>query len=96
MAREDISTPLGQRYHIGLSSIIQINATPGQNAITLKGISCTVLEIGSATLSWGIGFPLYLGEALSFNSNGSIFLCAAGSTATVALFVGRSDGFNET
>jgi hypothetical protein len=94
--REDISTPIGRRVFVGLSSIIQITPFNGQNALIVKGISFTTLEIGSATLSWGIGYPITAGEILSFNSQGSIYLAAAGSTATIAFLVGRSEGFDQT
>lgn len=94
--RDDVSTPLGQRFFIGLSSIIQINATPGQNVLVIKGITFSTLEIGGVTLTWGIGYPFTAGEALSFNSDGTIYLAATGMTAQIALFRGRSDGFNQT
>lgn len=96
MSRDDVSTPLGQRFFVGLSSIIQINATAGQNCLIIKGITFTTLEIGGATLTWGIGYPFAAGEALSFNSDGTVYLAATGSTAQVAVFIGRSEGFNQT
>ena len=94
--RDEISTPIGQRFFVGLSSIIQITGKPGQNCVIVKGISFTTLEIGGATLSWGIGYPFAAGEALSFNGMGSFYLAATGSTAVVALFIGRSTGYEAT
>ena len=94
--RDDVSTPIGQRFFIGLSSIIQIEPSPGQNCIVVKGVTFSTLEIGGATLSWGIGYPFAAGEALSFNGMGSFYLAATGSTAIVAIFRGRSTGYDET
>lgn len=94
--RDDITTPLGQRFFVGLSSIIEIAATAGQNCVCIKGITISSLEIGGFTLSWGIGYPLSGGEALNFNGMGSFYLAASGATATVAIFRGRSTGFNQT
>lgn len=94
--RDDISTPIGQIFAVGLSSIIQIDPSPGQNSIVIKGVTFSSLEIGGATLSWGIGYPFSIGEALSFNGMGAFYLAASGQTALVAIFRGRSTGYEET
>lgn len=93
--RDDIFTPVGERVFVGLSSVIQVTPLPGQNGVVIKGITLTTLEIGSATLSWGNGYPIAAGEALSFNGCGSFYLVATGVTASVALFRGRSEGFDQ-
>lgn len=95
MSRDDISTPQGLRLFVGLSAIIQVAVTAGQNAIILKGLSFSNLEIGGASLTWGQGYPFSVGEILSWNSAANFYLAASGSTATVAIFKGRSSGFEE-
>jgi len=96
MSRDDVSTPVTQRYYVGLSAILQIDPVEGQNCLSIKGISFTTLEVGGATLSWGIGWPMAQGEVLSYNGMAPFYLCATGSTAYVAIFRGRSTGFEET
>jgi len=93
--RDDVYTPFASRITVGLSSILQITPIAGQNCLVLKGISISTLEIGGASLTWGQGYPLSSGEALSWNGSGSFYLAASGATATVALFRGRSQGFDQ-
>ena len=94
--RDDISTPVGQIYHVGLSTILQVDPVEGQNGLMIKGITFGNLWIGGATLSWGIGYPYTVGsETIFYNGMAPFYLCASGMTAIVGIFRGRSTGFEE-
>lgn len=92
-ADNDIYGVIGKRLHIGVSAIIGITIVPGQNSQLIKYFTGGSLEIGGATLTWGIGYLFGGNEAVALDVRGTYYLCATGATATVMLLGGKSMGF---
>jgi hypothetical protein len=88
----DIFSLVGNVTNIGLSSIISFAVLPGQNATSFKFISGTTLWFGGSTLTWGVGYPVSVGEIINIASRGNVYFAAQGSTAIIGVLYGRSGG----
>jgi len=94
------------RVTVAPGSITQVGPFSGQLAQQLKIVAGGTLEIGGSTqtqanfsatyaLSSTFGglYPVSANEIFSWNNNGPLFLYASGATVTVAIMLGRSQGF---
>lgn len=88
----DISTFVSKRITVGLSSIVGVTVIPNQVYQVVKQLSGGTLEIGGATLSWGIGYPFTASEIRDVNNSGTFYLCANGATCIAAVLSGRTAG----
>lgn len=96
MAREDdIHSHVGERHVIGLSQIVGVTVLPGQVSTLFKYFSGGSLEIGGASLTWGSGYLMAVGEALSIDNAATFYLAATGATTIAYSLRGRSAGLNE-
>lgn len=91
-SRDDVFSLQGSIQAIGLSAIVEIPVQAFQNATVFKFISGSTLLIGGATLTWGVGYPMGIGETVSVDLSGSIFFAASGATATIGILRCRSAG----
>lgn len=83
----------GLRLNVGLSQIIGVTVVAGQAAAILKYFSGGSLEVGGASLTWGAGYLLDTKEVMSFQTSGTFYLAATGSTVTCMMFKGKTSGF---
>lgn len=89
---DDVHSGLGQRFIIGLSTIIGVTVVAGQVGTIFKYFSGGTLEIGGATLTWGNGYVFAVGEAICMDNAGTFYFAATGSTVTMMSLRGRSAG----
>lgn len=72
--------------NVGLSTVIGISYMPGQCALQIKHRSGGSLMLGGqvnfagATFNWTNGYLFSVGEALSFDTGGNVYLRAVGAT----------------
>jgi len=92
MARsEDINSVLGERIHIGLSSVIGLTAVAGQIAASVKYMSGGSMEIGvTSGGGWGGGYQMSAGEVVNLDCSGTVYMVATGATAVAVVMRGRS------
>lgn len=83
----------GKRITVGLSQIVGVTVSAGQAAAIIKYFSGGSLEIGGASLTWGQGYLMDTKEVVSFQSSGTFYLAATGSTVTCMMFRGKTSGF---
>lgn len=80
---------------LGASGVVEINSAP-TSTIVIGGFTTVV---GAATLlypngaTFGNGYPISSSEIVSMNLGGIVYLWASGSTCTVDVLFGRSQGF---
>jgi len=93
MGREqDIHALRASRHDIGLSTITGVTVLPGQIGVVIKNFTGGSLEIGGTGLTWGEGYLMGAGEAVSIDSAGTFFLAATGATVTAMVLKGLSAG----
>lgn len=93
MSREvDIHDLAAGPVYVGMSSILGISTIAGMLATVIKYGSGGSLEIGGTDLTWGNGYLYTVGEALTFDSAGTIYLAATGATVTAYVIKGKSAG----
>lgn len=99
MSRDDVFSHYPETLAIGPGVTAQINAIPGQNAITIKYLSGGSMSITGTSLSVGSTYaisniyPVGTVEVLNINLSGTINITASGSTLVCSLLRYRSAGF---
>lgn len=92
MARADVYSLIGERIVVGLSQIIEVTVEARQNAVSFYRYSGGSLLIGGATLTWDNGYIAQNNQIINVSSSGNFYLAAVGSTVTVMMLRGRTDG----
>lgn len=102
-AQSDIACIGSTRILIGLSQVIRIMPSATQYAETMKIIGGTgTLELVSSQFSgistdpsaiaWGAGYPLGANEIYNVGGPAVFYLCASGTTMTLAMTLGYTYG----
>lgn len=93
MAREaDIHSVQSEALSVGMSALTGITSIPGMLATLIKYGSGGSLEIGGSDLTRGNAYLFTVGEALTLDSSGQIYLLATGATVTAYILRGKSAG----
>lgn len=102
MARDDVLDLTSGIMFVGTSSVVGLSALADQNMLIIKAVlaGTSGLFIGGASMATGLGAGLsgslsggYLmstSEIMSLNMCSNVYFTAAGSTATVSYFLGKS------
>lgn len=93
MARIDVDSLVGRQISVGLSQIIGVTVSAGQNSVSFYRFSGGSLLVGGLTLNWTNGYIMQSNQIVNVQSAGTFYLAAVGSTVTVMLLFGRTAGF---
>lgn len=92
MSSGDIFNFIGAKYYVPTASALGFTVIAGMNSVVIKFGAGSSLSFGGETLSTGNGYLMTLGEVLCFDTRGTFYLQATGSTATVYIITGKADG----